>query len=312
MKWNLYIVLICLICCAEVSAQDSTDVRALEINWANDMWNGHDRYYSNGMELRLTAPGLRYSPIYFMKIPFFKDSQETYALEIQQHMFTPRERFSPTPVQGDRPFASYLRLRNIHMEYNPERRMKVESTFYLGFMGPASGGVNVQNGIHGLLPTSDIILGWENQIANDICLSYALQVEKGFNARPWFEFYLQAGTELGMPYTFVEAGSGFRVGIFENVYAPLHQVKQRRNWEAYFYASGKMRYVFYNATLQGGLIGDSVYTLEEINHALPVLHIGIRTSYKRYFMEAGEELMGAEFSGANRHAYGFIRFGFNF
>ena len=97
-----------------------------------------DRYFSNGISLDFISPIIKKSPVRYIHIGYKKELPNVSGIKINQSLFTPEDLNSDSIVTGDRPYASYLLLENYHVFVNPERNIRVMSSFGLGVIGDAA------------------------------------------------------------------------------------------------------------------------------------------------------------------------------
>ena len=227
-----------------------------------------------------------------------------------QDIYTPKAKFYiPDQLNGDRPFAAYILLGAKKISFNKAARIKLYSELQVGVLGPAALGEEVQNGIHKLLPTSGEVNGWENQISNSLMINYSASLEKIIPIIKWFEASGIFSTQLGLPFTNVGVGLQTRVGIF-NLLPTGFEFLSKREWEMFFTLSAKGKVVGYNATLQGGLFSESVYTLSKINRFVGYASLGFTVIYKGIKLEYVQHFNTPEFSNSLYHSWGYLLFKF--
>ncbi len=142
-----------------------------------------------------------------------------YSFSIGQEMYTPDNIRVPTIIRNDRPYAGWLYLASGLITTDPIGARKLTSSVSLGVMGPISRSDSVQSFIHHLFGFTHPA-GWNNQIANDIGLNYAVRYE----ARPFkqihraFDLIGMVEGNLGTVTNYIGAGGMLRIGQFNDYF----------------------------------------------------------------------------------------------
>ena len=178
----------------------------LVIGLDNDFVFQTDRYYTNGLKIEYFTKGQGHSLLDYLHLKDNPDEKAFYCFSISQDIFTPEDKNSVARQLQDRPFASSLIFSSSKIITNNQKRLIRQSEFQIGLVGKLGGGEWVQNGIHGILPTSSIVNGWENQIKTDIALNYGLEYEKQITAGQLFQINGMLGGKIGLPYTYAVSG----------------------------------------------------------------------------------------------------------
>ncbi len=292
------------------SAQTAKSSNILEIEWANDVWMETDYYFSNGLELRFYNSFMQKSPTAFVLLPAKKGEKVYHGITLTQHFFTPIVA-TPDISFNDHPFASYLMLGHRKVSFNSKKRIRKQSEIQIGLLGKYSGGESIQNGIHKILPNSSHVAGWNNQLRSSPALNYLLKFEHGlFNAKS-FDFMTVADMRLGVPYTDLGGGLKMRFGRFADYFSDIG-IGAKKTWQLYFFAEAGVKYVAYNAVLQGGLSGNSIYIINDIKPFIAQSHIGVVFTINRFGVELGQYAKSPEFNSGLSHAWGYMTFRFAF
>ncbi|MAE08403.1 MAG: hypothetical protein CL661_06545 [Bacteroidetes bacterium] len=309
---RLSLVILFLILSILVRTQNEITHNIVEITVDNDLVFLNDRYYSNGVTLKIYSPTIKKSPINRILLPSDIDEIIYYALSITHHLYTPDE-VSTSEIQlTDHPYATYLLLGNSKMSFNYKKRIKKTSGMAVGLIGSAAGGEYIQNRLHSTMAAAYPSEGWQNQVKNDLCLQYSAVIEKGFVDFNWFELNGMVGATLGVPHTEANIGSSFRIGYFNDYFHGL-AVDASSRWQAWIYCSGSIFLINYNASLQGGtLIQDNVHTISNINSSLLHASLGGVLQYKRLSIEYGMVVRSPEFPTAYWHRWGHLNVSFAF
>jgi len=295
-----------------LSLEETNSFSSFEFKWSNDFEYQTDYYYTNGFAFEVFTPWAKGNPINSILFPFNSSELELFSFTLIQDIFTPQEKFSvEDQLDGDRPFAAYILLGFKKVTYNQTSRIRTYLEMQFGVLGPAAHGEEVQNGIHNNLPTSEPVVGWENQISNSLMLNYSASIEKQFYYNNWLEFSGISAAKLGLPYTNVDVGIQSRIGLINPLPKDFEYISSQE-WQLFLTLSASGRLVGYNATLQGGLFTESVYTLSNINRFVGYANVGLTLIYKKFKMEYVQHFNTPEFPGALYHSWGYLLFKIGF
>ncbi len=235
--------------------------------WENDLYYQHDFYYTNGFQVDFYHDWLKQSPINRILIPFGRkaDGLSWSGLQLRQEIFTPRDLAMDTISSGDHPYSSTLTLSQVSVVNLPARQMRIVTELRVGVLGPASQGFKTQELAHSVSNPSRPPQGWDYQVQNDLILNYDIQVEKGFINKGNSIFGVKGKSRLGTLHTDLEAGLWFRFDA-RNGYFNRFGPSGEPGFNVVFFLSANTRYVFYDATLQGGVFNKtSPYVLSSEN-----------------------------------------------
>ena len=296
--------------------ENRVDTRTfLNVTFENDLitYSNTDRYFTNGITLSLQAPWLGRSRLSQLMLPYRHTSNISFALELVQNMYTPKDtRVAPTFV-NDRPYASYLYFGYAKITSNALRSIKLTNELDMGYLGPYSLGAYLQTMVHKTIPTNDKPLGWNTQIKTDIILNYNLKVEKALIQNNDFMLLAVASAKAGTLYS--NAGLGFRLQAGrQEPYFGTTSTSKTSPWQYYFFAESFAGYIAYDATLQGGIFNrDNIFTLKssEISRWVGNAEGGIEVRYKGTGIELAQHYLSPEFKGCLWHKWGRISLIFN-
>ena len=296
----------------KLSAQTAPNLTShiFEVEWANDVWTGTDRYYTNGLELRYYNSFFRKLPSSYILLPDRKDEIVYHGLTLTQHFFTPDLHFEDR-FSNDRPFASYLLLGHRKISLNKKKRIRKQSELQIGILGRYSGGESIQNGIHKLLPTSEPVKGWDNQLHANPALNYRMKFEHGLYDTKGFELMSVVDTNLGIPHTDGGGGLKMRAGQMNNYFSDFG-INNKKGRQLYFFGEVGAKYVAYNATLEGGLFYDNAYVMKDIDRFVVQSHLGVVFTMKSFGIEVGQQIISREFTTGRSHMWGYVTFRFAF
>ena len=122
--------------------------------------------------------------------------------------------------------------------------------------------------------------------------------------------------------TDVGTGLSFRIGKFNPFFSGFPtatsgtlEFSEDKVWKYWFFAEINQHFVFYNATLNGGLFyKNSPYVLKynEINHAITQLNCGLSCYYKQNGVVLCFTQISPEIKDGRLHRWGSIRLVRNF
>jgi len=197
-------------------------------------------------------------------LPSLKQGVSISGLAIEHNVYTPQNLASKEIQKGDYPYAATLIFRYFTISLDTDKHIKISSNIDLGLIGPLAGGKEMQTTIH--RTTGDVIpQGWDNQIAHDMVLNYAVNMDKLILSLPsYFLLSTLAGLQVGSLKTNANVGLSIMAGFFDNPFE-IRTIKQKKV-QAYFYNTVQIYTNLYNATLQGGLFNTaSVYSINSRN-----------------------------------------------
>ncbi len=275
-----------------------------------NLFNQTDRYYTSGISALAFHQNLNKSPVNTLLIG--NGEQENSRLTgifITQRIYTPTDIYTDALLKGDRPYASYLLVGQQLISVNSSFNYRIKSGIGLGLLGKFSGGESLQNFIHGLTPHSENANGWQHQIKHDFLIDYSLQLEKGLVNLSGLQLNSLGKIQVGTLVNRADIGVEIHSGLFEDYFSKPLINSGSRNFSIRFFGNVNLAYVFYDATLQGGLVNSTnVYainskqlTKERINY-----QFGLQLSVKQFVLLVGRTWETHEFAGAKDHAWGYI------
>ncbi len=223
--------------------------------WENDLYFQRDYYYTNGFQIDFFHDKLKQSPINRILIPFRNRGKgiSWSGLQLRQEIFTPKDLAVDSISTGDHPYSSTLTLAQHSVFVLPDKHVRLVSGLRVGVLGPASLGFKTQELAHLVSNPSRPPQGWDYQVRNDLIVNYDLQVEKGIIHQKSALFGVKGKGRLGTLHTDLEAGLWFRFDARDGYFQRLGP-KGGPGLNVVFGLSASASYVFYDATLQGGVI----------------------------------------------------------
>ncbi len=283
----------------------------LKINFDNDLLNNTDMYYTNGMRIDLIFPFVQGFAVSKLLVPYWGSGTNYYGFSLFQNMYTPSTTKTGGVHQGDRPYAAYLCAGLFKITNDAPKRFRQTSEIDAGIIGSYSFGEFVQKAYHNNTPTNNEPLGWEYQIRNDLVLNYNVTMEKGILHNPYVELNVMGTGALGTLYTNLEGGFQFRTGLMNPYFSTLGVAKKARYAElglrrtqVFFSLRSSVRFVGYDATLQGGMFNhSSPYTIpsSQISRVMSETSGGISFVINGFRIDAEQYLLSPEFHGGKWH-----------
>lgn len=232
--WPLVFALTVFLTPGCLLAAEKQDNRwAQSIYFENDLFNGTDSNYTNGVKYSLISPDL--SPYakqghlprkvleLIHKIPFIRDSSSEYShkaeFSIGQNIYTPADTSRSDLIEDDRPYAgwSYVGLayyRKTKFEKHLDFVDSVE--IQMGMVGPLSFAEESQTLVHELrdIPTAK---GWDHQLKNEPGLLVAFERKwlfaKASDRLLTGDAIIHTGGVIGNVATYFNSGLEFRYGM---------------------------------------------------------------------------------------------------
>lgn len=284
---------------------DSSFVR---IHYDNDLFQGQDRYYSQGIRVEVVNTVFRKNLIGKILISLPNQNSRKYGISAEIAAFTPTSILSDSILYNDRPYAAIMALNFFQMSYSEELKMKLTSDVQIGLIGPAALGKEIQTGIHRVTNNS-LPKGWQYQIQNDLILNYSVRLEKQIASyHSLFALNGNGEVNLGTYQTNVSVGMDLSFGHKNNLFE-----RKQNKFQYYIYAQSKLKAVGYDASLMGGLLNRSNdYTIpySKINKLVAEQHVGIVFQFPHLYFGADFGFITPEFSGGKSHVWGGLRVGF--
>jgi hypothetical protein len=282
----------------------------LRMDYENDLitYANTDRYFTNGIAFDLQAAWIAKSLLKKLMIPYMHTSFVTYNISFVQDIYTPTDTRVAPSLYHDRPYASLLYFGFRQTVVDPLRELKISSQIKAGYIGPYSLGSSLQTVIHKTFPSNDKPVGWETQINSDIILDYYMQVQKALVNRENLTLLAGMAAEAGTLYDYAAAGFQLQAGRAEPVFGLI----ENEPWpelEYYLFAKTDVRFVAYNALLQGGMVNhNNVFTLNgnEIQRVVGSAEAGIHFRYKSIGVELAQHYLSPEYKGGLWHKWGRI------
>lgn len=319
--WRIAIILICFCSFknksfAQVIDYSSTfkshDNKLLRLHFDNDYFTQTDRYYTDGLTLEFLHPILKKSPFNYLLLKS-RGSEYRYGIAFSIFCYTPTSISTENILYGDRPFCGNITFSNFITSKDTIKQRLITSIITLGIIGQGAGAKETQTSVHRLL-NNILPVGWNNQIRNDIILTYQLNYEKRI-CQSRNNFLLNGCSEIiaGTHNDKIKAGLNFMFGNFKDPYRSSQYTKKKIHW--YLYGKCQPALVLYDATLQGGMFDKkSPYTIaaDQIKRLTAQGDYGIVMTIKKIYLEYCQSILTKEFNTGKYHRWGGIRIGVSF
>jgi len=276
------------------------------LNFDNDFFAHSDDNYTQGISLEFVNPIFEKNPINFLFLN--SAAADQYGIALEQVAFTPEVISSKEIQYGNRPFAAALYIKFFKSELKTKEKTRWYSSFTTGVIGPLAYGKEGQSYIHEITDNW-IPYGWENQLSNDVIINYEIKHEKQlWNLSDTFYLNSDSGIRIGTMYSDISAGVTGVLGLYKNGF---NNSSGQRKFQIYGYANPKLYFVGYDATLQGGLFSNSLYTLSssEITRIKGQMDYGLVLKNKYFYIEYTLSIISKEFKMGKTENWGGFRLG---
>lgn len=281
----------------------------VSFRWDNDFVFNTDKYFTNGFLLKYSSDWIKHSPFNMIFPVVSSTNNFFYNLTLVQNIYTPSDFSIPDPKRYDRPFAAYLLLGQGRDEYNNELNFISSLNFQIGFIGKNSFGNEIQNDIHNLLPNTGNVIGWENQIADELVANLSFNFEKQLIDGSFFSINWLADGKFGLPY--LASGAGVKMVITNSKsYFSEFALSSNGGFIFEFYGSVINQLVLYDATLQGGIFSKSINTISKINNINGVFEFGAEIGFQKFELQLGMIYSTPKAEQLKSHKWGFLQIGF--
>ncbi len=200
------------------AAVEQDDERTFSINWEDDIWNGTDANYTNG--IRFSVAGRQDDVPDWLEdtadvMPFFDASgSKRWQFAFGQNMYTPKNYELTTPQPNDRPYAGWL-YGSAGLTSDTGRTLD-NFNITLGIVGPSSLAEQVQETVHDAIG-SPHPMGWQYQLHDEpgVIVSYERKWRNLWQVNPGgygFDVTPSAGGAVGNILTQASVGSVVRFG----------------------------------------------------------------------------------------------------
>jgi lipid A 3-O-deacylase len=316
--WKRLLVILLLscagkVCCAQtigIGRPEKLSDKGLWLTYENDVAGKTDYYYTQGIQLGLTHPGLKGIPVNKW-LPRLRAGHTIYGVALETNGYTPTSILSDTILYGDRPYAAALMLHSFAVSVNDMHTARLSTQLSVGIVGPGAGGEEMQTVIH-RNTGNPIPKGWQYQVANDLVFNYYLRYDHSLWA---------AGSMLSLTASGGAAAGTYSDKLFAGINLSFGQLNSRlfsaqtKDLQYYISYQPMVNLVGYDATLQGGLCNTkSPYTIAAADMSRITFRqeIDVTLSFKTILLSVGYSTLTGEFKQGKSHAWGGVQLGFLF
>ncbi|MEO6305191.1 MAG: lipid A deacylase LpxR family protein [Bacteroidia bacterium] len=279
-----------------------------KFNYENDFFSATDRYYTQGIQVSLIHPIVRFSP-FSKALLKLKDAVNYYGIHAQQDCFTPKSIRIDTIMFGERPYTGTAFISHSLNSLSKEKKLLLQTQLDLGGIGKCARCEDEQKAIHKALDNI-APLSWEYQLANDFVINYRAKLEKGIIYKKNFELMVNANSRIGTLYTDLGTGLNARIGFFDPYFNNLGLSKDpaSRKFKIYSIIKTNAKLVGYNATLQGGIFSKDIYVIDGNNVERFVFtgSADIVVAFKRFSLTYSRTYITQEYHTGVDHSWGGI------
>lgn len=301
----------------------------------NDLFNGTDSDYTNGVKITLISPDLvtfvesgklpDWSLEYIYRLPFINDPDPALKRKVEfslgQNMYTPADTSRSDLIADDRPYAGWTYFAAAFHTRSSERMDTIE--LQLGLVGPQAYAEETQSAVHDLRDL-ERAKGWDHQLKNEPGL--AAIYERKWQIDPFISrgtFAMDAithlGCSLGNVATYANTGFETRMGwnLPDDFGASLIRPAGNTGFSArqqpggYLFAGVNGRAVLRDIFLDGNTFADS-HSIDK-KPFVADLAVGAAIYVKKFKLTWTQVLRTKEFDGQpGNHGFGSLTLSFLF
>lgn len=333
------IFLLCVIMFMAVPASAVSNPWTSTFYFENDLFNGTDSNYTNGVKFSLISPNLStdardaHLPREVLKvihdIPFIKTSAPFYTHRVEfaigQNMYTPADIKRYDLITDDRPYSGWTYFSTSYHRTNGDKdniRFMDTVEIQLGVVGPLSFAEESQKFIHSIRDLQRPN-GWENQLKNEPGLAIAFERKWQFSTSEkdelGYSIISNAGGAIGNVYTYLNAGMELRLGwnipkdFGVSIIRPAGSTRLDIGDDLMLFAFGAAngKAVARDIFLDGNTFTDS-HSMDK-NTFVADLAAGFAVNYNRVILTWTQVLRTKEFKGQkDDHSFGAIALSYSF
>ncbi len=282
----------------------------------NDLLFNTDSYYTSGQALSYSNKKLTKTPAQIILNLITSKDIDITGFGLQQRIYTPFSIVHPFAIKEDRPYSAYFLITNYSVFVNHKHRTIISNEIGIGALGPVALGEQAQSFVHKIIG-SPIPIGWDKQLNNAFLIDYHFRVEKSFFSGFIAEHIIPyAEARVGTLTDRVKLGLKLRVGNKNKSMIELASKeydKRKIIWEWIFGAN--FQGVFYDATLEGGLLNDDEnieLPKQDVIERQYQMRMGINFYFYRFSFRYMINYNSKDFVNGVIHKYGSANFGFAF
>lgn len=285
--------------------------RYIRSSYDNDYFSKDDDDYTQGFNIEVVHSIFRKNPLNKFLLFSLNQSQEKYGVALEHATFTSNTISLPEIQYGQRPFSATFFLKSFRISDQLDEKLRLNTSLWLGLIGPWALGQEGQVWIHELTDNWDP-KGWRNQIENDVIINFSGTLEKSLlSISSYFDIYGESKLRLGTLYSDISLGTSMLIRVLNSSILP--DLQKRRELNLFGRITGTA--VAYNATLQGGLLNNSspyVISSENVERFVGQYQLGLSLHFRSLYLEYNRTFISREFKTGTPEAWGGIRIGVGF
>lgn len=271
--------------------------KGISVHYENDLFARNDIYYSQGISVdyfQFLSPNSKLNSWCFKT----ENAQKRVRFALDHLVFTPSSIQSDTVRALDRPYATTLQFHGLFETTDSLENETVGWSISAGIIGPEAGGKQMQTGIH--RATNNFLpLGWQHQINTGLLLNLGVMYQKEL---------LENNNFGSLKFT---TGAIFGTGsIQQNNALRLSFATSSKRFSATIYGQPAMRFVFYDATLQGSLFGkhsELIINSRNISRLVAQHEAGVVFRYKNIALNVWYCYQSQTFELGTNHRWGGLK-----
>lgn len=275
-----------------------------QLSYENDVFAATDRYYSQGIVACYKRPVGDSSDLRGFFLPL-KKSRRQIGFGIDHMAFTPSSISWDSIQYYDHPYAGTLRLNALFETIDTAHDRSLAWTVSVGVIGPEALGYEMQSVIHKALD-NPLPKGWKHQLSTGLLLDAGIHGEhRAPGTADWLIIVLEAAANAGtsrIDFTF-----GSRLGIMFATHNNFFRIL--------LYMNPAFRFVGYDATLQGSLIGRSsnyFVPAKDVTRVVFEREFGISGRFKHLQISGVYQMHSNNYRQGMMHRWGGLRVGWYF
>ncbi|MFC4818506.1 lipid A-modifier LpxR family protein [Flavobacterium sp. GCM10023249] len=336
MMKKIVVPLLFLFGCFELSAQGKEGFQVL-ITHENDFLTiaNKDENYTGGLKLETLFKEIKGKGLPFLKYRG-ENTLTISRIGMGATAYTPQDLGSEAVVVGDRPYASLVFVNFGANSYHLVRNEMLQSEVLLGIMGTSLPG-NAQAYLHEnhwFGSERPVPKGWNNQIGykGSFIINYNTRFQKALFSKnsvnsdfQWLAVHGVGKVDLGNYMIHAQAGLKLNLlnwnsTLLQDQYPNLETLTRNetttKKIRCNLFAEPTVRFVGYNATLEGLLFKDnSIYKIDhsDVKRMLFEINAGFNlTLYDVFYLRYSHSGRSREFEGGKSfHNWGAVTLGFS-
>lgn len=315
MRWLIFFLIV--LGTHRLCAQDTLKFE-IDLSVDNDAFYliaAEDEYYSSGIFATFRKSIDPKSSFYHFFNKSGKVSNLLQGFHFSHLMYTPNDIEITDVKRFDRPYAGGFSLGyslNLFLKNNWIINFQQD----LGIIGPAAGTGRLQYWWHKALGMNKP-RGWKYEINNTPLINSKLEILKSFKINKILDFVYESEYEFGSIFNNIRQGGTIRLGnlsgIGQSGYrngligTPFLKSRVNQTIEWYIFWGIGTEFVFYNATIEGNLIGQESVHTEVAEDRLLLRKSGLNIHWQQFDFGIHFYYNSAETTEADEHRFIRIR-----